>query len=107
MTPSRLAAQLYTVREYTQTAADFAESMSKISEIGFASVQVSAIGSIPHKEVKTILDNQGLSVCNTHIDYDRLWNDTNSVIDQHKMWDCEHVAIGRGRGLSPIRARGV
>lgn len=35
-----------------------------------------------------------LTVCNTHIPYDRLWNELDSVIDQHKLWACKHVAIG-------------
>jgi sugar phosphate isomerase/epimerase len=89
-----LAAQLYTVRDFTKTAQEFAASMKKIKALGYTAVQVSAIGPIPDQEVKTILDDLGLAVCNTHIGYDRLWNELDAVIEQHRLWRCKHVAIG-------------
>ena len=89
-----LAAQLYTIREHTQTVEDFAASMKKIREIGYTSVQVSAIGPIPHEDVKRIVDDNGLTVCITHIGYDRLKDDIDGVIAQHKLWDAPNVAIG-------------
>ena len=94
MSRAVLAAQLYTVRDFTQTAVDFAASMEKIRAIGYRAVQVSAIGDIPDAEVKAIADGCGLSICNTHVSYDRLQNDLAGVIAQHRLWDCRHVAIG-------------
>jgi sugar phosphate isomerase/epimerase len=94
MAQSVLAAQLYTVREFTQTVADFAATLKKIRDIGYTAVQVSAIGPIPHGEVKAIVDEAGLIICNTHIDYERLWKDPDSVIEQHHLWNCKHVALG-------------
>lgn len=94
MTHPLLAAQLYTVREHTQTAQDFAESMKKIRAIGYQAVQISAIGPIPHDEVRRICDGNGLAICNTHIGRDQLWNHIDEVIEQHRLWNCKHVAIG-------------
>ena len=91
---SQVAAQLYTVRDFTQTRAGFARSMAKIAEIGYGAVQVSAIGDIPDAEVKRIADDHGLTICNTHSSYELLLNDLDAVIEQHKLWDCQHVAIG-------------
>ena len=56
MTKSVIAAQLYTVRDFTQTTRDFAASMAKVSKIGYKAVQVSSIGPISDKEVKAITD---------------------------------------------------
>ncbi|MBZ0294130.1 MAG: sugar phosphate isomerase/epimerase [Anaerolineae bacterium] len=89
-----LAAQLYTIRDFTKTAADFAKSMQRIRDIGYRAVQISAIGPIDDAEVKQIVDDNGLTICNTHIGYDPLWNDIDRVIEQHRLWDCRHVAIG-------------
>lgn len=89
-----LAAQLYTVREFTQTAADFAASMRKIRDIGYTAVQISAIGPIPHQEVWDIVSDLGLTVCNTHIGMDRLLNDLENVVAQHELWQTRHVALG-------------
>jgi sugar phosphate isomerase/epimerase len=95
MTKPTLAAQLYTVRAFTQTADDFAASLDKIRAIGYTAVQVSAIGPIPDAEVQTIADDTGLTICNTHVrPADALWNDLDAVIEQHHLWNCQHVAIG-------------
>lgn len=94
MDTSLLAAQLYTIRQHTQTRDDFARSMSKIREIGYRAVQVSAIGDISDADVKQIADDNGLRICNTHTLLDRLQNDLDAVIAQHQLWDCRHIAIG-------------
>jgi len=95
MTHHVLAAQLYTVREFTQTAEDFAASMAKVRAIGYTAVQVSAIGPIPDAEVKAIVDDLGLVICNTHVrPSSALWDDLDAVIEQHRLWDCRHVALG-------------
>jgi len=95
MTQSVLAAQLYTVRGFTQTAADFSASMRRIRDIGYTAVQVSGIGPIPDAEVKSIVDDVGLVICNTHVrPSSALWDDLDAVIAQHRLWDCKHVAIG-------------
>lgn len=94
MTQPKLAAQLYTLREYTKTAAGLAESLKQVRAIGYTSVQISAIGPIPDTEVKAILDGEGLSVCITHTPFPKLWNEIDAVIEQHKLWNCPNVALG-------------
>lgn len=89
-----LAAQIYTVREFTQTADDFAASMKKIRDIGYTAVQISAIGPLPHTLVWQIVSDLGLTICNTHTAYDRLLNDLDDVIAQHRLWNTTHVALG-------------
>jgi sugar phosphate isomerase/epimerase len=99
-----LAAQLYTVREFTQSAADLAASLKRVKEIGYTAVQVSAIGPIPDTEVKAMVDDLGLTICITHTAYPKLWNETDAVISQHKLWGCPNVAIGSMPG--PYREAG-
>jgi len=89
-----LAAQLYTIRDHTQTLEDFTTSMVKIRDIGFTAVQVSKIGDIADEDVKRICDDNNLTICNTHIDYEPLIDDLDAVIEQHKLWGTRHVAIG-------------
>jgi len=90
-----IAAQLYTVRQFTQTAEGLLDSLKKIRAIGYTAVQVSAIGPIPDADVKHIVDDLGLTICNTHVrPSEALWNDIDTVIAQHKLWNCKHVAIG-------------
>lgn len=90
-----LAAQLYTVREFTKTLDDFAASMKKIKDIGYTAVQVSAIGPIADEDVRKVTDDLGLTICNTHVrPSEALWNDLDSVMKQHDVWGTKHVAIG-------------
>ncbi len=95
MSTTVLAAQLYTVRQFVQTAADLAASLQKIRAIGYQAVQVSGIGPIADAEVKAMTDDLGLTICNTHVrPSEALWNNIDAVIAQHKLWNCHHVALG-------------
>lgn len=89
-----LAAQLYTIRAHTKTTEDFAASMQKIRDIGYKAVQVSALGPIAPADVKQITDDNGLTICITHIGFPRLQEDLDAVIEEHHLWNCKHVAVG-------------
>ena len=89
-----LAAQLYTVRKFTQTPKDVAGTLKKVRTIGYRAVQVSAFGPIDPKDLKALLDDNGLVMCITHTSPERLWNDLPAVISEHHLWKCPNVAIG-------------
>ena len=69
---TQIAAQLFTIRDFTKTREDFAASMAKIRDIGYQAVQVSQIGDISDADVKRICDDNGLTICNTHVSVDDL-----------------------------------
>jgi sugar phosphate isomerase/epimerase len=94
MTNSRIAAQLYTLREFTKTPEDVAKTMKKVREIGYEAVQVSGMGPIDPKELKKIVDGEGLYICTTHIPYQKMVDTPEVVIEEHQLWGCKHPAIG-------------
>ena len=94
MSQNVLAAQLFTVRDFTKTLDGFADSIAKISAIGYKAAQVSAIGPISPEDVKKICDDHGITIVNTHIAWPRLQEEISAVIDEHNLWDCRHVAVG-------------
>ncbi|MFK7805385.1 MAG: sugar phosphate isomerase/epimerase family protein [Anaerolineae bacterium] len=94
MTHQTLAAQLYTLRDHTQTEDDFLQTLKKVRQIGYTSVQISAIGPIPPEKVKACLDKSGLQCCITHTAFDRLIDDLPAVIREHQLWNCQHVGLG-------------
>lgn len=94
MPSSRIAAQLYTLREFTKTPEDIAETMKKVRAIGYEAVQVSGMGPIDPDELRKIVDGEGLTICATHIGYDRMKNETAKVIEEHYVIGCKHPAIG-------------
>lgn len=89
-----IAAQLYTVRDFTKTPADIAETMQKVRAIGYEAIQTSGLGPIEPEELKRIVDGEGLTICATHVPFERLRDDMASVVDEHKLWGCDYPAIG-------------
>jgi sugar phosphate isomerase/epimerase len=94
MKKEQIAAQLYTLRDFTKTAEDLDRTLRRVAEIGYASVQVSAIGPIDPREVKASADRHGLSICATHVPYARLVGEVDAVIAEHKLWNCRYVGLG-------------
>jgi len=90
----KIAAQLYTLREFLKTPEDIDKTLKKVKEIGYDAVQVSGMGAIDPQDLKTIVDREGLTICATHIGFDRLKNNLDSVISDHKLWNCKYVGLG-------------
>lgn len=90
----KIAAQLYTVRDFLKTAEDISISLRKVKEIGYTAIQVSGIGNIDNKELKEIVDREQLTICATHIPYADLTNNLDAVIEKHQIWDCKYVGLG-------------
>jgi sugar phosphate isomerase/epimerase len=89
-----LAAQLYTLRDYLKTPDAIAETLPRVAEIGYRAVQLSALGPIDPAELKGILDTAGLAVCATHVSFDRLRDDLDGIVEEHRVLGCSYVAIG-------------
>lgn len=90
----KIAAQLYTLRDYLKTPEDLAISLKKVKDIGYDAIQISGIGNIDSHIVKDIAHKEGLTICATHIPFQRLKDAMESVISQHKLWGCKYVGIG-------------
>ncbi|KTD86058.1 sugar phosphate isomerase/epimerase family protein [Paenibacillus etheri] len=94
MKRSTIAAQMYTLRDFTQTAEDLRATFQKVSAMGYESIQISAIGPIDPKLVKQYADETGLAICATHVSWDRLVNDLEALAAEHKLWNCKYIGLG-------------
>lgn len=92
--PTQIALQLYTLREFTKTPADIARTLARVRQIGYEAVQCSALGPIDAGELATILRNEGLTCCATHVGLDRLEKEPAQVTDDHARWGCVYAAVG-------------
>jgi sugar phosphate isomerase/epimerase len=99
-----VGAQLYTVRAFTQTIEDVAETLEKVADIGYTAIQISAFGPVDPAEVAGLVEENGLTVAGTHVSWERFRGELDEVIAEHKMWGCEHAAIG---GLFTPEYQGV
>ncbi|WP_322201564.1 sugar phosphate isomerase/epimerase family protein [Acutalibacter intestini] len=90
----KLGAQLYTLREYTQNEKDLDYSLGRVSEMGYQTVQLSAIGPIAPQRVRQLCDKHGLEIVLTHTEPGRILNDTQAVIEEHEVFGCRYIGIG-------------
>lgn len=98
---NKIAVQLFTVREFTKTAGDFAATLERISKIGYKAVQISAVGcmngeapEVSAKQARKMLDDNGLKCVATHRAWDQLQKNLSKEIDFHKTLGCPLAAIG-------------
>ncbi|WP_105616150.1 sugar phosphate isomerase/epimerase family protein [Vallitalea okinawensis] len=93
----KIAAQLYTIRDYIQSKEDMDQSFTKIKAMGYDVVQMSGMGVVDDEKatyIKELAEKHGLEICVTHMSYDQLINDLDNVIKYHQMWNCKYVGIG-------------
>ncbi len=94
MPASVIGAQLYTLRDFTKTPADIAQTLKRVRKMGYEAVQVSGMGKIDPKELAKMLKEEGLVCAATHVPLDRMKNETQAVLDEHALWGCKYTAIG-------------
>lgn len=89
-----VGAQLYTVRDSCKTLPDLQESAKRVADMGYTAVQLSALGDIDPKDVAKVMADNGLKIAATHAPWDAFLNKLDEVIAEHKVYDCQHLAIG-------------
>jgi sugar phosphate isomerase/epimerase len=89
-----LGAQMYNLRQFTQTARDLDLSLKRVADIGYKTVQISGIGNIAAGRVRGFCDKYGLSVVLTHMNADRIIDDTEAVIKENETMGCDYIGIG-------------
>lgn len=90
----KLGAQLYTMRNFMQCERDMEYTLQKIAEIGYQTVQISAIGKIAPKRLREICDQNGLNIVLTHTAPDRILQETEAVIEEHNILGANYIGIG-------------
>lgn len=98
---SQFAVQMYTVRDFTGTAAGLADTLAKIRAIGYPAVQLSAVGAmggeapaVTPEQARRMLDDNGLKCIATHRNWDSLAQETEREIAFHHTLGCGFAAIG-------------
>ena len=96
--------QLYTLRDFIQTADAFDKTLERLEHMGVQDVQISGIGQeITALQQQAILRRHGMRVCVTHQGYDRILNDLPALIELHHAIGCDAL----GLGCAPTEARGT
>lgn len=90
----KLGAQLFTLRDFIQTYEDTEKTFEFLKNEGISVAQISAIGPIPPEQVKELVERFSLDICITHKPFDRMINDLDALIEEHKMINCPSIGIG-------------
>ena len=98
---SRIAAQVYTVREFCKTPADITATLARLRKTGFQAVELAGMGPIDMRELSRVLSGEGLTCCSTHVGLDRLLKEPEIIAEEHKTLDCHFTAIP----IAPVELR--
>ena len=97
---SHIAAQLYSVREFTSNRREFEASLRKIKAIGYDTVQFSAIAAVegddadtPPRMARALMDDIGLECIGAHRRWLALRDDTDREIESLETIGCGFIAV--------------
>lgn len=89
-----IGAQFYTLRNFCKTLDEFSETLKKVADIGYTSVQISGTCAYEPEWLRDQLKANGLKCAVTHIPGDKLKADPVKVAHDHDIFDCEYVGLG-------------
>lgn len=105
----KLGAQLYTVRDYCKDLDSFAETLAKVADIGYTTVQVSGTCEYEADWLKEQLDKNGLACPLTHFNLDKIEKEPQAVMSFHEKFGCKNIGIGwyepHKNGVKPLVER--
>lgn len=90
----KLGAQFYSIRDNTQTPEELYHAFKRIKELGYEVVQMSAICEIAPELLKFYSEEFALPITCTHSPFDRIINDTDRLIEEHKIYGCPTIGLG-------------
>ena len=90
----KIGAQFYSIRDNTTSPEDLKKAFQRIKEIGYEAAQMSAICEISPELLKSYSEEFNLPITCTHSPYDRIVNDTDALIKEHKTYGCPTIGLG-------------
>ncbi len=95
MTSFLIGAQLYSVRNHTQTPEELLNTLKALKDMGYSSVQMSGQGAdIPAEQIAEFIQETGQVIPATHVSIDLLENHFEDMVKRHKMWNCPYPGLG-------------
>ncbi len=89
-----IGAQFYTIRDFCKDLDGFAESLKKVADIGYKTVQISGTCEYEPIWLKEQLDLNGLKCVITHTPPAALTGDAVKVAKNHDVFGCDCVGLG-------------
>ena len=90
----QIGAQMFTTRELCKNLEGFAETLTRIADIGYKTVQVSGTCPFEAEWLKAQLKRTGLQCVLTHTPPPRLLGELDKVIADHEVFGCDYIGLG-------------
>lgn len=90
----QIGAQLYTVRKHFTNLEDFDLGLKTTADIGYKAVQVSGTCAYDAYWLRDELQKYDLTCAITHIPPQRLLDELEKVVADHKVFGCKNIGIG-------------
>ena len=90
----KLGAQFYSIRDKATTPEDLRKSFAEMKKIGYDVAQMSGICKIEAERLRDYSNEYSLPIVCTHNAFDRIVNDTDALISEHKIYRCPVIGIG-------------
>ena len=90
----KIGAQLYTVRDYCQTLDSFAETLTKVADMGYSTIQMSGACEFEAEWFAEQLKKNGLVCELTHFELPEITETTDALFAAHQKFGCPRIGIG-------------
>ena len=94
----KIGVQTYTIRDFCTNLKDFSESMKRVADMGYTTIQVSGVCDFEPEWLAEQLKSNGLTCGLTHFEYKDIRDNTEKVIADHKTFGCKYIGIGGAPG---------
>ena len=84
---------LYSIRNLLQTEDEFMATALKLRDMGYSYLQASGCPYNP-EAFRRISEASGLPIYLTHVPLDRIMNDTDALMEEHKVFGCKNIGLG-------------
>lgn len=90
----KIGAQLYTLRDYCQTTDGFADTLARVADMGYTTVQMSGCCAYDPEWFREQLEKNGLTCELTHFELEDIVGDTDKLVADHNVYGCRYIGIG-------------
>ncbi len=90
----KIGAQFYTLRDHCKTLEELSESLKRVADIGYTTVQLSGVCPYEPEWINEELKKNGLKCVLTHWNIDDVRERPLDVVKLHRVFDCKNIGIG-------------
>ena len=90
---TKIALQLYTVREHLTTPQDVEHSLKKIHDIGYQAVELAGITCLDDVSLRRLFDAYQLACCSMHVSVAQIADELDNTIERMSILGCSHIAV--------------